>query len=273
MQISRNYMTNVQESHHKCPGIAMSLSHSAMDGSFPSTEVKNGSHGDTGSPLPEPPPRHLPCLSHRGCTLLVSLILILHVKVVVCQQRFTGDASPCQQASSAPRGATGQPSGHQNKRTLPRPTSGPRPPQRAPLPNTPPSPGGRCPFKKEPARHHPPRCQLREPARPRHRRLRRFSGLSARPHGPGAAMFRLLLRTGPPPPRGPPLASAARRRRCCPPPAPGRAPLSPPPAPLVALRAAAGSSAKVGGGERPLRTLRAAWRWHHRAGGTGAVLG
>uniref|UniRef100_A0A8B9U400 DUF1279 domain-containing protein n=1 Tax=Anas zonorhyncha TaxID=75864 RepID=A0A8B9U400_9AVES len=61
-------------------------------------------------------------------------------------------------------------------------------------------------------------------------------------------MFRLLLRTGPPPPRGPPLASAARRRRCCPPPAPGRAPLSPPPAPLVALRAAAGSSAKDVGG-------------------------
>uniref|UniRef100_A0A8B9VES7 DUF1279 domain-containing protein n=1 Tax=Anas zonorhyncha TaxID=75864 RepID=A0A8B9VES7_9AVES len=53
-------------------------------------------------------------------------------------------------------------------------------------------------------------------------------------------MFRLLLRPVAPP-RGPPLAAA--RRRCCSPPPPGRSPLSPP-APLLALRAAAGSPAK-----------------------------
>ncbi|XP_066845614.1 uncharacterized protein [Anser cygnoides] len=49
-----------------------------------------------------------------------------------------------------------------------------------------------------------PRCQLRAAARPPRRRLLRFSGLSARPRTPGAAMFRLPLRPGPWP-RGPPL--------------------------------------------------------------------
>uniref|UniRef100_A0A8B9TFI1 DUF1279 domain-containing protein n=1 Tax=Anas platyrhynchos TaxID=8839 RepID=A0A8B9TFI1_ANAPL len=65
-------------------------------------------------------------------------------------------------------------------------------------------------------------------------------------------MFRLLLHTGPPP-RGPPPSACRRRCRCCPPrhppypPPPGRPPPGSP-APLLALRAAAGSSAKDAGG-------------------------
>ncbi|XP_066833348.1 protein FAM210B, mitochondrial-like isoform X1 [Anser cygnoides] len=115
-----------------------------------------------------------------------------------------------------------------------------------------------------------PRCQVRAPARPPSRRLMRFSGLGAHRALPCSACCCARAR-GPAGPRSvcPPrparaarrprsatartAASAAaasplaadRRRRC--PPAPGWPPPSPP-APLLALRAAAGSSAKDRGG-------------------------